>query len=49
LPFLLAGAAGSTITGLTWLGLWSRAIQLVSAAALLIVSMYYANVFIELL
>jgi cytochrome c-type biogenesis protein len=49
LPFLLAGAAGSTITGFTRLGLWSRAIQLVSGAALLIVSVYYANVFIELL
>lgn len=49
LPFLLAGVAGSAITGLTRLGLWSRTIQLVSGAALLIVSVYYANVFVELL
>jgi len=48
-PFLLAGAAGSAITGLTRLGLLSRAIQLASGTALLIVSMYYANVFVELL
>lgn len=49
LPFLLAGIAGSAITGLTRLGMWSRAIQLVSGAALLIVSAYYVNVFVELL
>lgn len=48
-PFLLAGLAGSAVTGLTRLGVWSRAIQLVSAAALLMVSVYYVNVFVELL
>jgi len=49
LPFLLAGMAGSVITGFTRLGLWGRAIQVVSAAALLTVSAYYANVFVELM
>ena len=48
-PFLLAGLAGSAITGLIQLGSWSRVIQLASAAALLIVSAYYANIFVELL
>ena len=48
-PFLLAGVAGSAITGLTRIGLWSRAIQMLSGAALLFVSAYYANVFVELL
>ena len=41
--------AGSVITGFTRLGLWSRTIQVVSAAALLTVSAYYANVFVELM
>lgn len=49
LPFLLAGMAGSILTGFTRLGLWSRTVQFVSAAALLAVSVYYANVFVELL
>jgi cytochrome c-type biogenesis protein len=49
LPFLLAGIAGSAITGLVRLGLWSRAIQIVSGVALLIVSGYYINVFVDLL
>ena len=48
-PFLLAGAAGSAVTGLTRLGSWARTIQIVSAAALLIVGAYYVNVFIDLL
>jgi cytochrome c-type biogenesis protein len=48
LPFLLAGIAGSAITGLTRLGSWSRAIQIVSSVALLLVSAYYVNVFVEL-
>lgn len=48
-PFLVAGLAGSAITGFTRLGLWARTIQLASGAALLIVSAYYANVFVELL
>ena len=49
LPFLLAGMAGSVITGFTRLGLWSRTIQVVSAVALLTVSAYYAKVFVELM
>jgi cytochrome c-type biogenesis protein len=49
LPFLLAGIAGSVLTGFTRLGLWSRTTQVVSAAALLTVSAYYANVFVELM
>ncbi len=47
-PFLLAGMVG-TMTGLIQLGSWSRVIQVASAAALLIVSAYYANIFVELL
>lgn len=49
LPFLLAGVAGSALTSLTRLGSWSRAIQAVSVAALLIVGIYYTNLFVELL
>lgn len=49
IPFLLAGLVGSAMTGLVRLGSWSRAIQVASAAALLIVSAYYANIFVELL
>jgi len=48
-PFLLAGLAGSAMTGLVRLGSWSRAIQVASAAALLMVSAYYVNIFVELL
>ncbi|MGE3280002.1 MAG: cytochrome c biogenesis CcdA family protein [Alphaproteobacteria bacterium] len=49
LPFLLAGMAGSAVTGLTRLGLAGRAIQIASGVALLVVSVYYANVFVALL
>ena len=49
LPFWLAGIAGGLITGFTRVGLWSRTIQVASAAALLFVSVYYVNVFVELL
>lgn len=49
LPFLLAGAAGSAVTGLTRLALWSRPVQIVSGVALLIVGGYYVDVFVELL
>ena len=49
LPFLLAGIAGSAVTGLTRLGLWSRAIQIASGAALMVVSAYYVNVFVAFL
>lgn len=49
LPFLLAGIAGSSITGFTRLGLWSRPIQIACGVALLGVSFYFANVFVDLL
>jgi cytochrome c-type biogenesis protein len=49
LPFLVAGITGSILTGFTRLGLWSLTIRVVSAAALLTVSAYYANVFVELM
>ena len=45
LPFLLAGVAGSAATSLTRLGPAGRAIQIVSSAALLLVSVYYAHVY----
>lgn len=47
-PFLLAGVIGSAITGLTRLGAWRRTIQIVSGCALLVVSGYYARVFLAL-
>ena len=49
LPFLLAGVAASSITGLTRLGLSHRTIQLPSGCALLLVSGYYARTFFLLL
>lgn len=49
LPFLLAGISSTILTGFTRLGLWSRTIQVASAVALLFVSAYYGNVFVELL
>lgn len=49
LPFLLAGIAGSAATAFTRLGLWSRAIQVTSAGILLLVSAYYAHVFVAFL
>jgi cytochrome c-type biogenesis protein len=48
-PFLLAGNAGSAVTGLTLLGLWSRAIQIANGAALMVVSAYYVGVFVAFL
>ena len=48
LPFLLAGMVGSAATGLTRLGLAGRVVQIVSSIALLIVSVYYAHVFVVL-
>jgi cytochrome c-type biogenesis protein len=48
-PFLLAGMAGTVITSFTRLGMWSRAVQIGSGVALLIVAGYYADVFVELL
>jgi len=48
-PFLLAGAVGSAVTGLTRFGAWRRTIQIVSGSALLFVSWYYVNTFVSLL
>lgn len=48
-PFLLAGIAGSALTGWTRLGLWSRPIQIASGVALLVVAAYYVDVFVQLL
>lgn len=48
LPFLAAGVAGSAITGFMRLGAWRRTIQVVSGCTLLVVSGYYARVFIAL-
>lgn len=49
LPFLMAGAAASVIMRFARLGLWSRTMQLVSGAALLMVSGYYAQVYASLI
>jgi cytochrome c-type biogenesis protein len=48
-PFLVAGLAGSALTGWTRLGLWTRPIQVVSGVALLGVAVYYADVYRQLL
>jgi cytochrome c-type biogenesis protein len=48
-PFLLAGLAGSVLTGWTRLGAWTRPIQVVSGIALLGVAVYYVDVFRQLL
>lgn len=49
LPFLAAGAAGSAVTRLARLGSWSRGLQVLSGCTLLIVSAYYAQVYVDLL
>jgi cytochrome c-type biogenesis protein len=49
LPFLAAGAAASAITRLTRLGVWSRAMQIASGIALLVVSGYFVQVYTALL
>lgn len=49
LPFLLAGMAGSALVAWTRIGSWTPAIQVASTAALLVLGIYYANVFITLL
>ena len=49
LPFLAAGLAGSAVTRLARLGLWGRAMQILSGVALLGVSGYYARVYEALL
>lgn len=48
-PFLVAGIAASAVMRLARLGLWSRAMQLASGAALLLVSGYYAQLYAALL
>lgn len=49
LPFLLAGLFAGALMEFTRLGLWSRAVQVVSGCALLFVSIYYARAFAALL
>ncbi|MBN8945091.1 MAG: thiol:disulfide interchange protein [Rhizobiales bacterium] len=49
LPFLVAGLAASAIMRIARLGLWSRAMQILSGVALLVVSGYYAQVYLALL
>ena len=49
LPFLAAGMAAGAVTRLARLGLWGRTLQIVSGAALLLVSAYYAQVYADLL
>lgn len=48
LPFLLVGVFAGALMRLTRLRLWDRAIQVVSGAALLLVSFYYARAFVTL-
>lgn len=48
LPFLAAGLAASAVTRLARLGLWGRAMQVLSGVALLGVSGYYAQVYVAL-
>lgn len=48
LPFLAAGLAASAVTRLARLGLWDRAMQVLSGVALLGVSGYYAQVYMAL-
>ncbi len=48
LPFLLVGVFAGALMRLTRLRLWDRAIRVVSGAALLIVSFYYARAFVTL-
>lgn len=48
-PFLVAGLAASGITRLARIGLWSRALQIASGVMLLVVSGYYARVYVAFL
>ncbi len=48
-PFLVAGVAASAVMRLARLGVWSRTLQLVSAATLFMVGGYYAWVYAALL
>lgn len=45
IPFLVAGVAASVVTRMAGFTRWSRPLQLFSGAMLLIVSVYYAQVF----
>lgn len=49
LPFLLAGVAGSVLTGFIGLAAWRRPIGMASGVLLLFVSAYYARTFVALL
>jgi len=49
LPFLLAGVFAGVVMRLTRLESWRRGLQIASAGALVIVSIYYARVFASLL
>lgn len=49
LPFLLAGLFAEVLMRFTRLGSWGRAIQILSASALVFVSVYYVRVFVTLL
>ncbi len=48
LPFLLAGIFSGVLTRLMQLGSWRRALQIASGVALLVVSVYFARVYIAL-
>lgn len=49
LPFLLAGLFTEVLMRFTRLSSWGRAIQILSASALVFVSVYYVRVFVTLL
>lgn len=49
LPFLLAGLAAGAVVRFTRLGTWGRSLQVLSGAALLLVSGYFAHTFLSLL
>jgi cytochrome c-type biogenesis protein len=48
LPFLLVGVFAGILMRLTRVGLWSRALQMISGSALLFVSAYYTKAFMTL-
>lgn len=48
LPFLVIGLFAGTMVGFTRIGMWRWRIQIVSAGALLLVSVYYARAFLTL-
>ncbi len=49
LPFLLVGLFAGVLIRLTRIGIWRRAIQMVSGCGLLFVGVYYARAFVALL